>query len=206
MTAPADRNLDQSLLDAILGFVAAHPDRNLAAFREPLANWGHDWSGVPPRHLAASDLLEQALSRAKPGSKEVDLLSLFVRERFSRHWEQSYTLEDLPDGNNMLDNYGFCEVVGKHGPFLSDRVRAGVGVFGPEVDYPSHRHKADEVYAILSGSGWFRLGDDQPQLQTAGNLIHIPSQLPHGIRVADEPLAILYLWRSGDLREKSTFV
>ena len=37
-------------------------------------------------------------------------------------------------------------------------------------------------------------------------MIHVASQLVHGITMDAEPLVVLYLWRGGDLREKSTFV
>ena len=46
----------------------------------------------------------------------------------------------------------------------------------------------------------------RPRGRTAGGVVHVPSQLVHGITMDVEPMAILYVWRGGDLREKSTFV
>ncbi len=205
MTAAPDGATDRLLLEATLAYVAGHPDSRLDGFRDAMANWGTGWSGVAPRHLAASDLMAGALPLGQPGSAEHDLLALYVRERASRCWEQSYTEADAV-GADMLAGYGFAEIVGKRGPFLSERIRAGVGVFAAGIDYPPHRHAAEEIYIVLAGSGMFRLGDAPPVRQKAGDVVHLTSKLVHGFTMGDEPLVILYLWQGGDLREKSTFV
>ena len=202
----ARKAADQRLLEATLAYVASHADRRFDAFRRAVADWGEDWTGIAPAHLPASDLLADALSLAEPGTAERELMGLYVKERASRFWEQSYTVADEAVGADMLSGYGYTEIVGKRGPFLSERIRAGVGVFAAGVDYPAHRHRAEEIYVVLAGSGAFRLDGHPPERQTAGAVIHVASQLVHGITMDAEPLVVLYLWRGGDLREKSTFV
>ena len=206
MSGTIDKAADQRLLDATLAYVVGHADTKLDAFREAAANWGESWTGVAPARLLVSDLLSDALPLAAPGTAERELMSLYVKERASRHWEQSYTTADEAVGADMLAGYGYTEIVGKRGPFLSERIRAGVGVFAASVDYPAHRHKAEEVYVVLAGSGTFRLGGNPPERQRAGAVVHVASQLVHRITMGKEPLVILYLWQGGDLREKSTFV
>ena len=201
-----DETADRRLLDATLAFVAGHADGKFDAFREAVAHWGEDWTGVAPVHMTASDLLADALPLARSGTAERELMSLYVKERASRYWEQSYSAADTAVGADMLAGYGYTEIVGKRGPFLSARVRAGVGVFAAGVDYPAHRHRAEEIYVVLAGSGTFRLDGHPPERRTAGAVIHVASQLVHGITMDAEPLVILYLWRGGDLREKSAFV
>ena len=108
----------------------------------------------------------------------------------------------------MLAGYGFAEVVGKHGPFVSERVRAGIGVWGPNIDYPAHRHEAEEIYVIAGGSAEFRLGDEGEEetvVKRAGDAVYVRSMLTHGFRTLSEPLAVFYVWQAGDLREKSSF-
>ena len=201
-----DEAADRRLLDATLAYVAGHADAKLDAFRSDVAHWGEDWAGVAPAHLRASDLLADALAPAQSGAAERELMSVYVEERASRHWEQSYSAADAAVGADMLAGYGYTEIVGKRGPFLSERIRAGVGVFAAGVDYPAHRHRAEEIYVVLAGSGSFRLGEHPPERRTAGAVVHVPSLVVHGITMDTEPLVILYLWRGGDLREKSTFV
>jgi quercetin dioxygenase-like cupin family protein len=201
-----DKTADQRLLDATLAYVAGHADDKFDAFGDAVANWGEEWAGVAPVHLTASDLLADALALARSGTAERELMSLYVKERASRYWEQSYTAAEKAVGADMLAGYGYTEIVGKRGPYLSERIRAGVGVFAAGVDYPAHRHQAEEIYVVLAGSGVFRLGENPPEEQTAGAVVHITSQLVHRITMGAEPLVIFYLWRGGDLREKSTFV
>ena len=136
MGGSTDKAADQRLLEATLAYVAGHADRRFDAFREAIADWGEDWTGVAPVHLPASDLLADALPFAGPGTAERELMGLYVKERASRFWEQSYTAADEAVGADLLAGYGYCEIVGKRGPFLSGRVRAGVGVFAANVDYP----------------------------------------------------------------------
>ncbi len=106
----------------------------------------------------------------------------------------------------MLAGYGFAETIGKQGPFISTRVRAGIGIWGPDIDYPAHRHEAEEVYVLLAGSARFQRGQDPSERKSAGDVVHIPSMTAHGFRCGTEPLALFYIWQAGDLREKSTFV
>lgn len=204
MNETTGKAADQTLLDATLAFVANHADGRMDRFREPVANWGTDWRGVAPTHLPASDILAGCLGSTVPQTR--DLTDLFARERGSRHWEQSYTSADTAIGGDMLARYGFAEIIGRRGPFLSERVRAGIVVFGKGIDYPPHRHKAEEIYMILAGSADFQLGNDTPERRAAGDLVHVPSFLVHGFRMTDDPLIVFYLWKDGDLREKSTFV
>lgn len=203
MAKAPDRDSDRRLLEAILGFVAAHPSPAVMPFRNAVADWGEDWSAVTPAHLPSADLLEAAVSGAIAETRA--LIALFARERASRKWEQSYSKADGVVGDDMLSGYGFAEVIGKRGPFLSTRVRAGIGIWGPRIDYPPHRHRAEEVYVLLSGSADFALGDAPLETKRAGDAVLVPSMLSHGFRSRHEPLVVFYLWQAGDLREKSTF-
>jgi mannose-6-phosphate isomerase-like protein (cupin superfamily) len=207
MNGKTNQASDCCLLQATLEYVATHPDKKMEIFRDSATNWGTEWLGVTPTHLAASDILETAFANSEPATPEHGLMSIFVSERASRRWEQSYTKADKAVGDDMLANYGYAEIIGKRGPFVSERIRAGVGVFGPGIDYPAHRHQAEEIYIILAGSADFRVGSGaQPERREARDTIHVPSQLHHGFCTINEPLVFFYLWQGGDLREKSTFV
>ena len=203
MPPRADRNADQRLLQATLEFVAGHADPALRRFRAAVAAWGVDWVAVPPAHLPAADLLPAAL--ANTVAETHDLTALFAAERESRKWEQSYTRADGVVGEDMLSGYGFAEVIGKRGPFLSEKVRCGIGIWGPDILYPPHRHRAEEVYLLLAGRAAFTLEDAPPEIRGPGEAVHVPSLQTHGFRSLDEPMVVFYVWQAGDLREKSSF-
>ncbi len=204
MSLRTEETTDRVLLDALVAFVEAHPDPDVQRFRAAIADWGQDWSGTMPVHLNASDTLEQALGLAN--AETADLTALFVRHRASLRWEQSYTSADSAVGDDMLSNYAYAEIIGNHGPFVSTRVRAGIAVYGPHLKYPPHRHVAEEIYALLAGCALCSLGDTEPAVRRAGDVLYHAPQVSHGFHTSDEPLVIAYLWQNGDLREKPSFV
>ena len=201
-----DRDSDQRLLEAIQEFVAAHRDPALQRFQAGIAHWGSAWSGVKPQQLPAAQTLTRALAHTTPETHP--LTALFERESPWRKWEQSYSKADAVVGEDMLAGYGFAEVIGKQGPFVSTRVRSGIGVWGPNIIYPPHRHQAEEVYLLLAGSAEFQLGEGEiltKEMRATGEAVQVPSMTTHGFRTLEEPLVVFYIWQAGDLREKSTF-
>ena len=202
--ASPDRASDGRLLEAILDFVLTHPDPDVQRFAGAAARWGDTWRGVAPVHLRACDTLAQSAALAGPGTAR--LLEAFVRARTSLRWEQCYTAADGVVGEDMLSNYGYAEIIGKQGPFVSTRMRAGIGVYCPCLIYPPHHHQAEEIYAVLAGSAFFSRGDDAPALRGPGDVLYHAPHMPHGLRTADEPLVLAYLWQNGDLRERPGFI
>ena len=202
--AAPDKSSDRRLLEAILDFVLTYADPDVQRFTDAAAHWGDTWRGVASVHLRASDTLAQAAALAGP--ETAAFLDTFVRARASLRWEQCYTAADGVVGDDMLSSYGYAEVIGKHGPFVSTRMRAGIGVYGPRVNYPLHRHQAEEIYAVLAGSAFFSLGNDAPAPRKPGDVLYHAPHMPHGLRTADEPLVLAYLWQNGDLREKPGFI
>ncbi len=194
---------DQRLLTGILNFVAEHPHPDVARFKETIADWGSEWRGVPARHLPAADTLSQTLELAT--EKTRPLLTMFNAEKATRKWEQGYTKADDLVGDDMLAGYGFAEVVGKLGPFVSTKVRSGVGVWGSDILYPPHSHAAEEVYIVMAGSAEFMFDNGPYEPRQAGDVIYVRSNRRHGFRTTRQPVSIFYIWQAGDLRETSTF-
>ncbi len=194
----------QHLLDAILEFVEQHSHPDIQRFRENVMAWGNEYCSVEPHYLPATDYLTTALNYT---AKEThSLTSLFNQYRGQLRWEQSYTKADSMVGDDMLKGYGFAEVIGKNGPFVSAKVRAGIGVWGAEISYPSHQHQAEEAYLVLAGSAEFQLDDGAFEPKNTGNVIYVSPMQTHGFRTRELCLVVFYIWQAGDLREKSTFV
>lgn len=191
------------LLEAVRDFALRHPHPDIARFAAAIRDWGDDWIAVDTCYLPAADLLGAAVNEAPPATR--DLLILFERHRHSLRWEQSYRREDGLVPEAMLDGYAFAEIIGKRGPFVSERIRAGIGIWGPGIDYPRHRHGAEEIYALLAGSAEFRLGDSAPRTRRADEVVYVAAEIPHGFRTTDESLVVYYLWQAGDLRQTSIF-
>jgi mannose-6-phosphate isomerase-like protein (cupin superfamily) len=194
---------DLELLDAVRRFALDHPDPVVEKFKAAVRDWGDDWIDVERTQLPAADFLDDALARAAPEAR--GLLEAFLRNRTRLRWEQSYKKEDgvVPDA--MLAAYGFTEILGKQGPFVSESIRAGIGVYGPNIQYPLHRHQPEEIYIVLAGSADFMLGQDKGIRKSPGDVVFMKSNTPHGFHTNDEAFVIFYLWQGGDLREISSF-
>jgi len=199
----ADRNADEELLASFTAFVFDHPDPVVALFGDNLAGWGSEWVGLEPQPGVASDQLVKTVNSTIESAR--DLVQLFAEHRHSRFWEQTYDASDGLVSDDMLSCYGFVELLGPRGPFVSTRIRGGLGLYGANITYPLHHHGPDEVYLPVSGAADFTVAGDT-STRRAGEAIHVPSGTEHGFRTGDAPLVQLYLWQNGELRETSTFI
>ena len=191
------------LRDALIDFGLTHPHPALTHFHAALKHRHDAYVEVAPRRLPAADHLASALLAAEP--RAGNMLALFAQHEDLLCWEQSYRKADGVVDDAMLADYGFVEIIGKRGPFVSERIRAGIGIYGPHIDYPRHRHHPEEIYSLLAGSADFLLDGEYGNPRRAGDLVHMRSNIWHGFKTGAEALVIYYLWQGGDLREISTF-
>jgi len=157
---------------------------------------------VSPRGLPVLQSLDRATEIAPPKAKA--LARLLAEDRASLHWGQTYSANDF--GAAFLDRYGWTELFGTRGPFASGAIAGGFLLLGPDIDYPDHHHVAEEVYIPLTPGTLWRRGSEGFVAREAGEVIHHPSGMPHAMRTGAEPLLALYLWRGGDLAQKSTII
>lgn len=194
---------DLELLDAVRDFALAQTHPMVDKFKPAIADWGSDWIDVGQAYLPAANLLQAAIANGNPQTR--DLMDTFARHKDRLYWEQSYKKEDDVVSDAMLAAYGFAEIIGKRGPFVSKRIRSGLGIYGADIVYPRHQHQAEEIYIILAGSAQFRIGEAEAVRQSVGDVIYVESNTPHGFRTNDKSLVIYYLWQAGDLRQISSF-
>ncbi|MFO1035607.1 MAG: dimethylsulfonioproprionate lyase family protein [Geminicoccaceae bacterium] len=116
-------------------------------------------------------------------------------------WRQTYGAAEMPPC--FLDRYGWTELLGTRGHWRSDELAAGFLLLGPDTLYPEHRHAAEEIYIVLVGTADWSRGGEGWRRRMPGEVVHHDSQTPHAMRTGAEPLLALYLWRGGDLAEKS---
>jgi hypothetical protein len=116
-------------------------------------------------------------------------------------WAQTYSALDF--GAGFLDRYGWTELIGLRGPIASDRIACGFLFLGPQIEYPRHSHEAEEIYVPLTGPTLWQRSDHEWAYRAPGRPIYHASGLAHAMRTETEPLLALYLWRGGDLIQKS---
>ena len=181
-----------------------HPRAAVERFKPGLANWRSKWCGCIPVHHRAAEFLVPSLASAAKHTRDITLL--FARARAELKWEQTYTVADAAVSAELIENYGFVELIGtesalrQHSRTIRHR-DLGTGRALSSASTSSRRS--------LRATGWERLFEFNhgPQLlRRAGDVVYVPSTSVHGFRTCDEPFVALYIWQVGDLREKSTFV
>ena len=188
-----------SLVTSIRDFLMRLNDAHLNSF---LANWPSPncrMRSVNSRMLPVLSWLPAAVKAA--GEQTEFLVKLLASLANDLAWGQTYSAQDF--GVGFLEKYGWTEFIGLRGPIASDRLACGVLFLGPQIEYSRHSHEAEEVYVPLTGQTLWQCGDQDWTYRAAGRPILHASRLPHAMRTESVPLLALYLWRGGNLAQKS---
>lgn len=92
------------------------------------------------------------------------------------------------------DNYGYVQLIGPASIVEHRSVRVGIGVWGPNLHYPSHHHEAEELYHVLAGEPTFTSGDGVPRTAGPGDAVHHAPWQPHQQDFGATPTVLLYCW------------
>lgn len=144
-----------------------------------------------------SALVPAASARTEP------LVTTLVAAAPHLAWGQTYSDSDVPAA--FLARYGWTELVGLRGPFPHDGFALGFLLLGPDTEYPAHRHEAEELYIPLAGAALWQSGPAPFEARSPGATIHHAPWTPHAMCTHGQPLLALYLWRGGNLTQKSLF-
>ncbi len=129
------------------------------------------------------------------------IVKTFKATAYNLAWKQTYSTGDF--GAAFLKKYGWTELIGRRGPVDSKDIACGFLMLGPDIEYPMHSHEAEEVYVPMDSQTLWMQGDDPWVLRPSGVPLYHKSWQPHGMRTTSAPLLALYLWRAGDLTQKS---
>lgn len=200
MAVPARSGLSPAgaVRAAFGAYVRARPE---AVFAQWFA--GFDWDG-PARPLRAASVpvlahLPSVARFAGPGERH--LAEAFAAHGPALAWKRTYAEADF--GRHFFENYAHVELIGPRGHFPSAAIAAGLALYGPGVDYPDHWHVAEEIYVPLTGTGLWSRGGGPHLPRAAGAFVFHATNVPHAIRSQDAPLLAMWVWRGGDLAQKS---
>jgi len=187
------------LADIIYDYLTALDEIDLVPF---LANWPskpYKIRIVSQRTLPVLSCLPELVAEANEETKRIVKLLEALAEHLA--WGQTYSAEDF--GAGFLEKYGWTELIGRRGPIKSKDIACGFLMLGPDIEYPLHSHEAEEVYVPLNLQSLWMQGNDLWISRPGGIPIYHRSWLPHGMKTESAPLLALYLWRGGDLVQKS---
>ena len=167
-----------------------------------LVNWpssNFKTRSIVPCLLPVLSWMPSAVKAA--GQKTGFLVDMLASLTNDLAWGQTYSAQDF--GAGFLKKYGWTEFIGLRGLIACDRMACGILFLGPQIEYPWHSHAAEEVYVPLTEPTLWRSGGQEWAYRAAGLPIYHSSGVWHAMRTESVPLLALYLWRGGDLAQKS---
>ena len=187
----------QRELDKLLA--AAHHFYQGSAAMQAFAPWPDDLqpAGLLPRDIPATAIIA--------GWQDDDSLHKAVQAASPHiHWSHGYTEAEV--GRDFLDGFGYLELYGPYGLFHSAKGRGFISFWRRGLDYPWHYHKAEELYAIVSGTARFEAHGDSPEILRAGDTKFHHSNQHHAMQTPDDHVLTFVLWRGNAITEFSKIV
>jgi len=107
------------------------------------------------------------------------------------HWNDTGATHK---GAAVQQNLAFVELVGPTGMTLNDKCRIGLLLQNEHALYPNHKHAAEELYLVISGTGQWSKSNAKPINRLPGEFIHHESWEPHSMTTTDEPTLSIWCW------------
>lgn len=79
-------------------------------------------------------------------------------------------------------------------PYASPSVLVAFTLQAPGIHYPLHRHKASEIYHVISGTAEWQRDGEPWRRRAPGEWLFHASEQGHAMRTRDEPLLTLVAW------------
>jgi hypothetical protein len=146
----------------------------------------------PPQRLPAVRHLAQCVAETLLLDDGLAAKLAAVEEHLS--WRHSASYSDALLGEGFMDDYGWCELVGRHGFFAGDDFRLGLMLLGPARHYRDHYHPAPELYWPLTGPTLWRRGGGEFEAKAAGATIWHEPNVVHATRTGPQPLLAVWCW------------
>ena len=147
--------------------------------------------------LPAAKLIKDAPGRASRGS--MPLLTALQAIAPIIEWRHTYTEDQV--GKHFLDNFGWFELAGPTGHFVTHQTRITAAYWGPGLLYGRHQHAPEELYTVVSGGGMFHVDGEEDRWLGPGQTRYHASNQPHAMTMQKEPIVTLVFWRGEGLAD-----
>ena len=157
-------------------------------------------AGVEPAHTSVvSSCLDPAV-RAAITPRERMLAGALASASPHLRWIAPYQAgegaDDLVTGyaTTLLSMPGPPPRPGYQAPFANANVLVGFTLQAPRIFYPLHRHKAPEIYHVISGTAQWQRDGEPWRTRLPGEWLFHASDQGHAMRTGDEPLLAMAAW------------
>ena len=153
----------------------------------------------PAQTPAVSDHLDAAVQAATTPRERMlagALVSASPHLRWIAPYQAGDGADELVEGyaSALLSMPGLPPRYGHQAPFANPDVLVAFTLQAPGILYPLHRHKAPEIYYVISGvAEWRRDGEPWRRRQPGEWLFHASDQ-GHAMRTGDDPLLAMAAW------------
>jgi hypothetical protein len=165
---------------------------------------------APQSHPVVGEHLAAAAALAREAA-DAALAKALVECAARLFWVNAYpSYAGEPDMDRLRERYSYAYLVGpgKGGaqvPLRSDDVTLAFTLQAPDTFYPSHVHKAPEIYHVVAGLGEWERGAEGWAWRRPGEWIFHASGVRHAMRTHAQPLLAIACWLE-DLWSESVIV
>jgi dimethylpropiothetin dethiomethylase len=139
-----------------------------------------------PQRIGQCDQLDPLL--VEPSSAS---LAVLAQAQHILHWSDSGGAAKPAAVQSQL---AFVELLGPSGMISHADCRVGLFLQGRHTAYPVHRHAAEELYLVLSGTACWQRGSQTPALLAPGTFVHHASWEAHAMTTVEDPLLAIWCW------------
>jgi len=177
-----------SLISEMIKVFSKHHFKDLEEELKKIAKENHVI--VPQEEIARKDFIPNLEYSLDNITGEMDKFADYTARLSGQvQWNQSSRgVPELFEGG-----YSFSEIIGHSGLVPSKKIRMGLFLQNPNVDYPSHAHEAEEFYLILSGHGSWEIGNSWFDA-IPGRIFHHQPGESHRMITESEPLLAIWIW------------
>lgn len=183
-------------------------DRALAAARDwhagcpvqrEFAPWPEDLTYIPREPAQVPGLAHLVNDPGGTSDRSRALKDAILAIAPFAEWRLTYTEDEV--GADFLQRFGWFELAGPEGHFLTTQARITVGFWAANLYYPRHQHEPEELYTVVSGTGLFHADGAPDRLLGPGETRLHEANQPHAMTTTDAPILTLVYWRGAGLAD-----
>ena len=110
------------------------------------------------------------------------------------NWNNGYSEDQT--SKEFLDKYGFFELIGPTGHFVTTDMALYVNYLDKNSYYPWHNHEAEELYFIVSGEAKFESESEKPKILKSRDIRFHKSYEAHRITTTNKNILSFVIWKN----------
>ena len=110
------------------------------------------------------------------------------------NWNNGYSEDQT--SKEFLDKYGFFELIGPTGHFVTTDMALYVNYLDKNSYYPLHNHEAEELYFIVSGEAKFESESEKPKILKSTDTRFHKSYEAHRITTTNKNILSFVIWKN----------